>query len=137
MKCLIIQPLLFLAIMLAAIQTNIMAAEPGLLLRWPAHEGSGVQVPDTSGNGLDGRSSAGWVDGGGVKALFFDGQSKSVVRVQIPEGKYLGNGDWSFMAWLKPEVLGFPGKQDERRVFNYGKYPDSSINLDQIGRAHV
>ncbi len=134
MKCLIIQPLLFLAMMLAAIQTNIMAAEPGLLLRWPAHEGSGVQVPDTSGNGLDGRSSAGWVDGGGVKALFFDGQSKSVVRVQIPESKCLGNGDWSCMAWLKPEVLGFPGKQDERRVFNYGKYPDSSINLDLTGQ---
>ena len=134
MKCLIVQPLLLLTVMLATIQANIMAAEPGLLLRWPAHEGSGAQVQDTSGNGLDGRSTAGWVDGGGVKALFFDGQSKSVVRVQIPEGKYLGNGDWSFTAWLKSEVLGFPGKQNERRVFNYGKYPDSSINLDLTGQ---
>ena len=122
------------AMMLALIQAEAWAAESELLLRWPAHEGRSAQVQDTSGNGLDGRSSAGWADAGGVKALFFDGQSKAVVRVQIPEGKCLGNGDWSFMAWLKPEVLGFPGKQDQRRVFNYGKYPDSSISLDLTGQ---
>ena len=46
MKCLIVQPLLLLTVMLATIQANIMAAEPGLLLRWPAHEGGGVQVQD-------------------------------------------------------------------------------------------
>ncbi|MEI8288870.1 MAG: LamG-like jellyroll fold domain-containing protein [Verrucomicrobiota bacterium] len=123
--------------MLAIIQSVAMAADSALLLRWPAHEGSGSLLQDTSGNSLDGRSSAGWIDAGGVKALFFNGQPKSVVRVQIPESKCLGNGDWSYMAWLKPEVLGYPGKQDQRRIFNYGKFPDSSINLDLTGQGAI
>ncbi|MEI7728370.1 MAG: LamG-like jellyroll fold domain-containing protein [Verrucomicrobiota bacterium] len=122
------------ALAIIALNTLLLAADPELLLRWPAHEGTGAVVQDTSGNGLDGRSTAGWVGEGGIKALFFDGQSKSVVRVQVPAGKYLGAGDWSFMAWLRPEVLGFPGKQDQRRIFNYGKYPDASVNFDLTGQ---
>ncbi|MCX7045410.1 MAG: LamG domain-containing protein [Candidatus Sumerlaeota bacterium] len=125
-----------LAIIIVKAQTAAAAtaAEQDLLLRWPAHEGNGARVQDASGGGLDGLSAAGWTGEGGVKALFFDGQPKAVVRVQVPEGKALGAGDWTFMAWLRPEVLGFPGKQDQRRIFNYGKYPDASINLDVTGQ---
>ena len=112
---------------------RVPAAEPDLLLRWPAHEGAGELVRDVSGGNCDGHSSAGWVEVGGIKALFLDGQSKSVVRVQVPAGRQIGTGDWSFMAWVRPDVLGFSGKQDMRRIFSYGKYPDASINMDVTG----
>ena len=115
----------------------VCRADPGLLLRWPAHEGEGARVADTSGNGLDGRSTAGWTDDGPVKALFFDGKPASVVRVQVPQSECLGTGDWTFMAWLKPDILGFPAKQNQRRIFNYGKYGQASINIDITARGEL
>lgn len=132
----VIRGLTFLsALLVVAIQG--MAADSDLLLRWPAHEGTGAKVADVSGNGLDGKSAAGWMAEGSLKALAFDGEKDGGVRAVVPNDKAIGTGGWTFLAWIRPDVLGYPGQQDQRRIFSYGKYPDASINVDVTGAGRL
>jgi hypothetical protein len=125
----------FLLLIVAA--NHVYAEDQRPLFSWPAHQTAAARVSDTSGNGLDGESAASWTQAGTVAALHLDGRSTSLVRLQLSPSQAIGTGDWTFMTWLRPQELGYPGKQNQRRIFNYGKYPDASINIDITGRGEL
>lgn len=106
-------------------------AEP--LFRWVFDEGMGKSARDLSGNGLDGRVTAKWEKGDEGTVLFFDGTAATQVTIDLPEEKRLGTGSWTFCAWIKPARLGMPEspeKQDARRLFSYGSWPQAIITLN-------
>ncbi|MDX9980734.1 MAG: LamG-like jellyroll fold domain-containing protein, partial [Lentisphaeria bacterium] len=116
-------------VLLAALLAQ--AADPELLFHWRFDEGSGSVAGDASGNGLDGAVTANWVGSPSGSALFFDGTPATQVQINLPEGKRLGTGSWTFAAWVKPEHLGMEGgEQNVRRIFSYGPWPGAHIVMD-------
>lgn len=105
-------------------------AQEALLLHYALDEGSGAVAADTSGSKLDGTVAAAWVDSPSGKALSLDGQSKSIVRVQVPPALRFGKDSWTFSAWLKPTQFSIEDRQNQRRVFSFGTFPDSNMVID-------
>lgn len=117
---------------------SLLAGSAGPVFRWDGRDGAGPLVKDSSGNGLDAKSSAGWSDAAGGKVLAFDGTPKTVVSAKLPQDKLLGTASWSFAIWLRPDVLGCAGaQQNQRRVFCYGKYPEAAIYLSVNGEGRA
>ena len=118
---------LFFAILAAGIGSR---AEDGLLLHYRLDEGDGSVATDESENRLDGVVSAEWAESPSGKALRFDGTSKGIVRVQIPPEKRFGTDSWTFSAWLKPRQFTIDARQNQRRIFNFGVFPDANLVID-------
>lgn len=108
-------------------------AEDGLLLHYAFDEGSGQTVRDQSGNGLHGSVRADWGDSPSGHAIWFDGTRQGTVSVQIPENLRFGTESWTFSAWLKPHQFTIDSSQNQRRIFNYGVFPDANLVIDLFG----
>jgi len=106
----------------------------GLLLHWTFDEGKGSITRDLSGNGLHGEVTAAWMDSPAGKAVMVDGTPAGLVSVQVPEALRFGKRSWTFMAMLKPTQLGIDDRQNQRRIFAFGKYPDAYLVIDISGK---
>lgn len=128
----------FLASSLALVAAGALsAADSDLLLHWRFDEGSGTLTRDLSGNGLDGTVKAEWTDSPAGKAVSLDGTSPHIVSVQIPAEKRFGKGSWSFMAMLKPVQFSIDDRQNQRRLFAFGTYPDAYLVIDLMSNGTV
>ena len=105
-------------------------AQDALLLNYAFDEGAGASAADDSDNGLDAVVTAAWADSPSGKALSFDGKSAGIARVQIPPEKRFGKESWTFSAWLKPEQFTIEDRQNQRRIFAFGIYPDAYLVID-------
>ncbi|MEK6794442.1 MAG: LamG-like jellyroll fold domain-containing protein [Spirochaetota bacterium] len=117
------------------IMAGVLSAE-GLLIHWKFDE-SASSAKDSSGNGIDGAGKAQWVDSPSGKAFFFDGTSAGFVSAKIPEDKRFGTKSWTFSAWVKPKQFTIEDKQNQRRIFAYGTYPDAYLVIDIFGTGTV
>lgn len=108
-------------------------AQDGLLLHYSFDEGDGAVALDQSENKLDGAVTAVWADSPSGKALYFDGKPAGIVRVRIPEKLRFGKDSWTFSAWLKPEQFTIDDRQNQRRIFAFGVYPDAYLVIDIFG----
>ncbi len=111
--------------------------EKGQLIHWTFDEESGAIAKDSSGNGLDGTVKARRVTKGGIKALLLDGTAATTVAVDVPKDKRFGTDSWSFMAWVNPEQLTIEDRQNQRRIFAFGTYPDAYLVIDLFGTGTV
>lgn len=107
-----------------------MADVDNILLYWNFDKGERSVVKDLSGNGLDGNVSASWVESPCGRAVMMDGTPKKIVAMQIPKEKRFGKDSWTFMAMLKPKKFGIDDRQNQRRIFSFGKYPDANLVID-------
>jgi hypothetical protein len=123
--------------LLLAIFAVSLTAQEGPLLHWSFDEGPGETVKDLSGNGLDGKMGAEWVDSPMGKAAFMDGTVNRVIKVALPEDKRFGTESWSFSAWVKPHQLKIDDRQDQRRIFAFGTYPDAYLVIDITGLGNL
>ncbi len=106
------------------------------LFHWRFDEGAGTSARDASGNGLDGTVTATWQTDDSGTTLFFDGTSATQVTIDLPVDKRFGTGSWTLSAWVKPTRMGMPEspeKQDARRLFSYGEWPQAIITLNVGG----
>ncbi len=115
---------------------TLRAADQDLLIYWSFDEGVGRIAEDTSGNGLHGTVSAARVESPSGRAVRFDGTPEGIVRVLLPEAQRFGRDSWTFMAMLKPEKFKIDDRQNQRRIFAYGVFPDAYlvIDIDGAGR---
>ncbi|TVS11932.1 MAG: hypothetical protein EA424_23160 [Planctomycetaceae bacterium] len=121
----------WLAAMMAA--GSGLRAEDDLLLHYAFDEGSGQTVRDQSANGLHGSVRAEWGDSPSGHAIWFDGTRQGTVSVQIPDKLRFGTDSWTFSAWLKPHQFTIDSRQNQRRMFNYGVFPDANLVIDLFG----
>jgi hypothetical protein len=123
----------------SALLANLIPApiEKDLLLHWKFDEGSGETTKDHSPNGINGAVKAAWVEDGLGKALRFDGTSATIVSSKLPDDKRFGKLSWTFLAWVKPSQFTIEDKQNQRRIFAYGKYPDAYLVIDINGSGQV
>jgi hypothetical protein len=105
-------------------------ADEGLLLHYALDEGAGSVAKDRSGNGLDGAVGAVWTDSPSGQAIWFDGTPQGILRVEMPSELRFGTDSWTFSAWLKPKQFTIDSRQNQRRIFNYGLYPDANLVID-------
>ncbi len=108
-------------------------AQEGLLLHYSFDEGQGTATADKSGSGLNGVVSAAWTDSPSGKALSYDGKAAGVVKMQIPAEKRFGKESWTFSAWLNPTQFTIEDRQNQRRLFAFGTYPDAYLVIDLMG----
>ena len=115
-------------------------ADPGtvpdrkLLVHWTFDEGDGETTRDLSGNGLDGVVKATWSPSPSGHAVMMDGTPQKIITLQIPEQKRLGRDSWTFMALIKPLQLSIDDRQNQRRLFAFGVYPDAYLVIDVGGK---
>ncbi|MBN2450687.1 MAG: right-handed parallel beta-helix repeat-containing protein [Lentisphaeria bacterium] len=119
----------FLSILFGAVGAWA-AAEADLLLHYPFDEGTGTVARDLSGHGLHATVGARWVESPAGGALLFDGDPAHMVSVQVPEDLRFGKGSWSFLAWIHPVELAIDDRQNQRRLFAFGVYPDAYLVID-------
>jgi hypothetical protein len=112
-------------------------SERELLIHWPFDEGAGELTKDASGNGLAGTVRAEWTESPSGRALLFDGSPRTTVSVKLPEPQRFGTASWSFMAWVKPQQLTIDSKQNQRRIFSFGEYPDAYLVIDLTGEGKL
>ena len=105
-------------------------AQDALLLHYSFDEGAGTVATDTSDNKLNGAVGAAWIDSPSGKALSFDGQSRSIVSVQLPVEKRFGKDSWTLSAWIKPKQFTIDDPQNQRRLFSFGVFPDADLVID-------
>ncbi len=113
------------------------AALPPLLLHYNFDHGTGNQVLDLSGTGLNGRTGAKRAASPSGKALVLDGTPKTVVHVMVPPSLRFGRRSWSFSAWVNPKRLSLHDRQNQRRLFAFGTYPDAYLVIDITGRGRL
>ncbi|HET6382286.1 MAG TPA: LamG-like jellyroll fold domain-containing protein [Armatimonadota bacterium] len=130
-----VSPFLLLLILIGA--AGSAGAQDALLLHYSFDDGRGTTAADTSGNRLNGVVSAAWVDSPSGKALFFDGTPSHVVSVQIPAGQRFGKGSWTFSAWLKPTRFTIDDRQNQRRIFSFGAFPDANLVIDLLASGKI
>ncbi len=123
-----------LAVLLAL---TAAVGDDGLLLHYPFDEPDGAVATDSSANHLDGTVAAARTASPSGGALDFDGQSKSIVRVTIPEELRFGTGSWSFSVWLKPKQFTIEDRQNQRRIFAFGIFPDGYLVIDLMAAGTV
>ena len=124
----------FVLLCLLTTALSLYAADRDLLFHWTFDEGQGAVTSDLSGNGRDGVVAARWTDSPRGKALLFDGTSKRIVKTHLPETQRFGKRSWTFMAWVKPIRLAIDDRQNQRRLFAFGKYPDAYLVIDLTGK---
>jgi len=129
-------PALFTLVLLLA-SAPAAPIDQDLLLHWSFDEGSGETTRDGSPNGLVGRMKAAWAEDGIGKAARFDGTGGAIVSTALPEDKRFGKSSWTFLAWVKPSQFTIDDKQNQRRIFAYGKYPDAYLVIDINGSGQV
>ncbi len=119
------------------ILTAARAADESLLVQYGFDEGQGTTSADRSANQLPAKVPAAWAPSPSGQAMAMDGTAKTVVSVAIPEALRFGKGSWTFSAWLKPEQLAIDDRQNQRRLFAFGVYPDAYLVIDLFGEGHV
>jgi hypothetical protein len=112
-------------------------AQEAPMLYYPLDEGRGKVAADASGNKLDGVVSADWTDSPSGKALSFDGQPASIVKVQLPVEQRFGKDSWTFSAWIKPRQFTIDDPQNQRRLFAFGMYPDAYLVIDILSTGQL
>ena len=113
------------------------AADEGLLLHWKFDEGQGAVAKDASGAGNDGAMKAAWSTSPSGGAAMLDGTAATVITAKLPEGKRLGKDSWTVMAWVKPQQFSIESKQNQRRLFAYGAYPEAFFCVDVFSTGAV
>jgi parallel beta-helix repeat protein len=113
------------------------AVDDGLLLYWKFDEGQGAVAKDASGQNLDGVVNAKWGESPAGGAALFDGTPATVVKANLPAEKRLGKESWTVMAWVKPQQFTIVGRQNQRRLFAYGAYPQAFWCVDIFGDGKV
>ncbi len=122
--------------LVGGLMTPPWAAAPedsGLLASWTFDEGRGPVARDRSGNGLDAQVRAEWAPSPAGSALALDGTAQRVARVAVPPALRPGTNSWTFLAWVLPHELTYPGAMNQRRLFAYGRYPEASMVIDLTG----
>ncbi|HEX2999547.1 MAG TPA: LamG-like jellyroll fold domain-containing protein [Armatimonadota bacterium] len=112
-------------------------AQDKLLLHYTFDEGQGTAATDASGNKLNGTVSAAWTASPSGKALSFDGKSSGIVKIAIPTEQRFGKDSWTFSAWLKPAQFTIDDRQNQRRVFAFGTFPDAYLVIDLTGSGRM
>jgi Concanavalin A-like lectin/glucanases superfamily/Right handed beta helix region len=128
---------MILALLVLHVACARAVADDALLLHFPLNQGKGTVATDASGNRLNGAVGAAWAGSPSGKALFFDGKPGGVVRVQVPVGKRFGQGSWTFSGWLKPTQFTIDDRQNQRRIFAYGTYPDAYLVIDLMSTGRL
>ena len=105
-----------------------------LLLHWSFDEGKGDTTRDLSGNGLRGLVRADWARSPSGHAVVTDGTSRKIVSVSLGEKQRFGRDSWTFMAMVKPTQFHIDQKQNPRRIFAFGAYPDAYLIIDLTGQ---
>jgi hypothetical protein len=96
---------------------------------WKLDE-DGLQLADSSGNGLDGELG-GTVRAKGAfgRALYLDGGGGAATVPDHPLLRF-GTGDFSIGCWVCPTDLSMAGPHPRRRLLEKCGYPDSYWNVD-------
>ncbi len=115
----------------------VPAAEQDLLIHWSFNEGAGATAHDGSANALHGTVDAQWTDSPSGKALLFDGQPEHIVQVRVPPQQRFGSGSWTFMACIKPIRMTIEDRQNQRRLFAFGTYPQAYLVIDLMGNGQL
>ncbi len=102
------------------------ADKPAVYL--PMHELVGGKLLDASGYGLS-------VDFKGVvdhEAAELDGTPATVIQTELPTELRPGTGSWTVMAWVRPRRFDIDDRQNQRRLFAFGSYPQSFFCVDLL-----
>jgi len=128
--------LLLAAACVRGLSLHAEPADDKLLLHWTFDQESGSPATDSSANQLHGKLTAARVESPAGMAVSMDGTPNSIVSVQVPEEKRFGRDSWTFMAMLKPREFAIDSKQNQRRIFSFGAYPDANLVIDINGSGH-
>jgi hypothetical protein len=91
---------------------------PGLLAHWRLDEGRGGTVNDAVGKiGAGSIQRATWTSGRSGWGLHFDGDNSYVELPNPPELDRIAEGNYSLMAWFKPDDV--PAGRDEQNSSGY------------------
>lgn len=126
---------LFLLVLVASALS--LSAQDDPLIHWTFEEGEGATVEDHSGNNLDGRTGAQWIDAPAGKAAFLDGTGATVIKAHLSDEQRFGKASWSFMAWVKPHQFKIDAPQNQRRIFSFGTYPAANLVIDIMADGHL
>lgn len=124
---------LMISLLLAAGTIAVAQSTEGLLLHYAFNEGQGELATDSSPNKLDGKVTTQWTPSPSGHALAFDGQAAGLVKVSLPTDRRFGKGSWTYSAWLKPTQFTIDDRQNQRRIFASGKFPDAYLVIDLMG----
>ncbi len=119
------------------VAASARAADDGLLLHWKFDEGRGNVTKDASGQGIDGKATANWGASPSGGAALFDGTAATVVKADLPPDKRIGKSSWTVMGWVKPQQFTIESRQNQRRLFAYGAYPQAFWCVDIFGDGKV
>jgi parallel beta-helix repeat protein len=127
--------MLFIALLFCS--ARVGAADEGLLLHWKFDEGRDNIVRDATGQGASGQVMAGWASSPSGSAAWFDGTPATVVKTELPPGKRIGKASWTVMGWVKPQQFTIDSRQNQRRLFAYGAYPQAFFCVDISGAGAI
>lgn len=115
----------------------VQATDDGLLLHWKFDEGRGALAQDASGQGLSGQVTANWGASPSGNAVLLEGTAATIVKADLPPAKRLGKNSWTVMGWVKPQQFTIDSRQNQRRLFAYGAYPQAFFCVDIFGTGAV
>jgi len=104
---------------------------------WSFDEGSGTNVGDSSGSGLNGVTTAAWGPGKVGKAVVLSGTNKHYVKLSVPKDKQPGKGSFTIACWIQPTTFDIESKQKQRRFFGFDKWPWFFVVGDLLGDGRV
>ncbi len=111
----------------------VAAAPPGnadLLSGWWKLDEDGMEVLDSSGNGLRGEASEGRRAVGDFgRALYLDGTGDGLTVPDSPLLRF-GTGSFTLEAWLCPTTLSIAGPNPRRRLIEKTTYPQTYWLVD-------
>lgn len=124
--------MLLTSLLLFGLTSGASFDKSGPVFHWKLDEGQVTVARDSSGHGFDGVIGAAWVTSSVGNVLRLDGTPGSTVSVELPLKSRLGHGSWSVSAWVKPKQFAIDSRQNQRRLFAYGLYPESEFNVDLL-----
>lgn len=114
-----------------------IAAPPPPTGAWSFEEGSGTNVADSSGSGLNGFSTAAWGPGKVGKAAVLSGTNKHYIRMNVPKDKQPGKGSFTIAFWANPTTYDIESKQKQRRIFGFDRWPWYFVVCDLTGEGKI
>ncbi|MBN8215110.1 MAG: right-handed parallel beta-helix repeat-containing protein [Spirochaetes bacterium] len=102
-----------------------------LLASFDFDEGKGGASANRAAGGTPAQVGAEWVQGAFGGALYLNGESARIARVNVPEGKAFGKGSFSLSLWFCPETFAIEAKEKRRRLLNIvDAWPEQYFNLE-------
>jgi hypothetical protein len=117
---------------------GVVCAQPdGPVLHYTFDDDPPGQCADASGYGLNAEGGGKRVASPSGQAMAMDGTGATVAHLTMPEELAPGKGSWTFAAWYRPERLSIEDRQNQRRIFSFGAFPDANMVIDITGEGAV